>query len=64
MLASASEIQKMPFVRKKESMKLASPNNSNILPVKSAASMPSPVYQCKKALRWNMIANCSPTRYR
>src|SRR3954469_5559981 len=30
--------------------------------VNSISSIPSPVYQCKKALRRNMAANCSPTR--
>merc|ERR1712125_24242 len=30
--------------------------------VNSISSMPSPVYQCKKALRRNMAVNCSLTR--
>src|ERR1700712_1921308 len=30
--------------------------------VNSISSMPSPVYQCKKALRRNMSVNCSETR--
>merc|ERR1719516_396923 len=30
--------------------------------VNSISSMPSPVYQCKKALRLNMAVNCSETR--
>merc|ERR1712118_377052 len=31
--------------------------------VNSISSMPSPVYQCKKALRRNMPMNCSATRF-
>merc|ERR1719174_977837 len=30
--------------------------------VNSISSMPSPVYQCKKALRLNIAVNCSDTR--
>jgi len=30
--------------------------------VNSISSMPSPVYQCRKALRRNMAVNCSLTR--
>ena len=30
--------------------------------VNSISSIPSPVYQCKKALRLNMAVNCSPIR--
>ncbi|XP_073282372.1 uncharacterized protein, partial [Primulina huaijiensis] len=30
--------------------------------VNSISSIPSPVYQCKKALRLNMAVNCSLTR--
>merc|ERR1719446_1858331 len=31
--------------------------------VNSISSMPSPVYQCRKALRRNMAVNCSETRF-
>merc|ERR1740130_2220841 len=31
--------------------------------VNSISSMPSPVYQCRKALRRNMAVNCSATRF-
>merc|ERR1712232_1440306 len=31
--------------------------------VNSISSMPSPVYQCKNALRRNMPVNCSETRF-
>merc|ERR1719274_331666 len=31
--------------------------------VNSISSIPSPVYQCKKALRRNMEVNCSATRF-
>merc|ERR1712100_544489 len=31
--------------------------------VNSISSMPSPVYQCKKALRRNIAVNCSATRF-
>ena len=48
--------------------KFTRPRNLSLSPqrsitsVNSISSIPSPVYQCKKALRLNMAVNCSPIR--